>query len=66
MGVRGHGRCRHGAELVGVVRVRVHGCQVGAAVHSTEVGAGRSGIALAVARRLVVGHGVGGAGSAGD
>jgi len=54
-----HGRSGHGAELVGVVVVvGVHGAQVG--VHPTEVGAGGSRVALAIARRLVVGHGVGG------
>ena len=57
-----HGRGRHGAQLVGVV-VGVHGGQVGAAVHAAEVGAGGGGVALAVARRLVVGHRVGGGGS---
>lgn len=60
--VAGHGRGRHGAELVGVV-VGVHGGQVGAAVHAAKVGAGGGGIALAIAWRLVVGHGVGGGGS---
>lgn len=38
----------------------VHRRQVGAAVHAAEVGAGRRRVALAVAWRLVVGHGVGG------
>lgn len=56
-----HGRGRHGAQLVRVV-VGVHGGQVGAAVHAAEVGAGGGGVALAVAWRLVVGHGVGGGG----
>lgn len=50
---------RHGAELVGMV-VGVHGGQVGATVHTAEVGAGGGWIALAVAWCLVVGHGVGG------
>lgn len=59
-----HGGGRHGAELVGVV-VRVHGRQVGSAVHAAEVRAGRGGVALPVARRLVVGHGVGGGGGGG-
>lgn len=59
-----HGRGRHGAELVRVV-VGVHGGQVGAAVHAAEVGAGGGGVALAVAWRLVVGHGVGGGGGGG-
>lgn len=49
---------------MGVV-VGVHGGQVGAAVHAAEVRAGRGGVALAVARRLVVGHGVGGGGGGG-
>lgn len=40
--------------------VGVHGGQVGATVHAAEVGAGRGRVALAVAWRLVVGHGVGG------
>lgn len=62
--VAGHGRGRHGAQLVGVV-VGVHGRQVGAAVHAAEVGAGGGGVALAVARRLVVRHGVGGGGGSG-
>lgn len=57
-----HRRGRHGAQLVGVV-VGVHGRQVGAAVHTAEVGAGMGGVALAVAWRLVVGHGVGSGGS---
>lgn len=38
----------------------VHGCQVGATVHATEVGTGGGVVALAVAWRLVVGHGIGG------
>lgn len=59
--MRGHGRRRHGAQLVWVV-VRVHGRQVGAAVHTTEVGSGRCGVALAIRRGLVVGHGVRGGG----
>lgn len=42
--------------------VGVHGGQVGAAVYAAEVRAGRGGVALTVARRLVVGHGVGGGG----
>jgi len=62
VGVARHGGGRHGAELVGVV-VGVHGRQVGAAVHAAEVGPGRGGVALAVARRLVVGHRVGGGGA---
>lgn len=61
VGVCGHGRRRHGAQLVRVV-VRVHGRQVGAAVHATKVGSGWCGVALAVRRRLVVGHGVRGRG----
>lgn len=40
--------------------VGVHGGQVGSAVHAAEVRAGGGGVALAVAWRLVVGHGVGG------
>lgn len=56
-----HGGGGHGAELVGVV-VGVHGGQVGTTVHTAEVGAGWGGVALAVAWRLVVGHGVGGGG----
>lgn len=60
VGVRGHGRSRHGAELMRVM-VRVHGGKIGAAVHPTEVRTGRSRVALAVAGGLVVGHGVGGA-----
>lgn len=63
VGVCGHGRRRHGAELMRVV-VRVHGAQIGATVHSAEVRTGRSRVALAVAGVLVVGHGVGGAGRA--
>lgn len=59
--VAGHGGGRHGAQLVGVV-VGVHGRQVGATVYAAEVGAGGARVALAVARRLVVGHGVGGGG----
>lgn len=59
-----HGGGRHRAELVGVV-VGVHGGQVGAAVYAAEVRAGRGGVALTVARRLVVGHGVGGGGGGG-
>lgn len=55
---------RHGTELVGMV-VGVHGGQVGATVHTAEIGAGGGGIALAVAWRLVVGHGVGGGSSGG-
>lgn len=65
MGVCGHGRGRHGTELMRVV-VRVHGGQIGATVHPAKVGTGRSRVALAVAGGLVVGHGVGGAGRARD
>lgn len=42
--------------------VGVHGGQVGSAVHAAEVRAGGGRVALAVARRLVVGHGVGSGG----
>lgn len=59
-----HGGGSHRAELVWMV-VRVHGGQVGATVHAAEVGAGGSRVALAVAWRLVVGHGVGGGGGGG-
>ena len=65
VGVSRHGGGGHGAELVGVV-VRVHRGQVRAAVHPAEVGAGWGRVALAVAGRLVVGHGVRGAGCAGN
>ena len=52
-----HGGGCHGTKLVGVV-VRVHGSQIGATVHPTEVGAGGGWVSLAVAGCLVVRHGV--------
>lgn len=49
----------HGTEgRAGARQLVVHGGEVGAAVHAAEVGR-RAGVALAVARGLRVGHGVG-------
>lgn len=54
-----HPATRHGAELRVMRVVAVHGCQVGATVHASEIRAGRSaGVTLGITGRLVVGHGV--------
>lgn len=57
--VTGDGIAAHGAQSGSWPgQLMVHGCQVRAAVHAPKVGCGTS-VALAVSRRLSVGHGVG-------